>query len=199
MTDNMTQPESVSAESVLNAAQMREESRGLYFVGEKQEQKDIRQIYRNAILRLPTLLTTKTENYCFGADAFRAWADEIERGDFDGMTEEEMKGLPGWKRYTNYVCILATNGSCCHTFLERAQAYNPDFEFLAELRRLYWKMADMWMKDPDSLEALGGGFNISVETLKDPQRRAAIVAKIREFAEVADEILNVIKTNIKEN
>ena len=51
----------------------------------------------------------------------------------------------------------------------------------------------MWKKDADSLEAIGGGFNITLEALQDISRRSAIAAKIREFAACADEIVQTIQ------
>lgn len=197
MTDNMTEPERVSAEDVFceNADEEGGRCRGFVFVGGKKAPRELKRIYRDAIANLPKLLATKTENYCFGASAFRAWADEIESGRFDGMKPEE---FDGWFMYSNYVCVLATNGSCCHEFLNRAEKLNPDFTFIEELHRLYRKMQHMWEKDPDGLEAIGGGFNITLETLQDIPRRDKITAKIREFADCADEVLRVLKENLKE-
>lgn len=195
MTDNMTEPECVSAEEVFceNTDDEGGRSRGFVFVGEKKKQKDLKQIYRSAILNLPKLLTTKTENYCFGAAAFRVWADEIESGKYDKMRPEE---FDPWFMYQNYVCVLATNGSCCHEFLDRAERLNPDFTFIGELHRLYRKMQHMWEKDADGLEAIGGGFNITLEALQDIPRRAAIAAKIREYAVCADEVVGTIRESL---
>ena len=192
ITDNMTEPERVSTEEVFceNIDDECGRSRGFVFVGEKKEQKNLKQIYRDAILSLPNLLMSKTKNYCFGASAFRGWADEIESGRYDHMKPEE---FDPWFMYQNYVCVLATNSSCCYEFLDRAEKLNPDFGFIGELYRLYHKMQNMWKKDADSLEAIGGGFNITLEALQDISRRSAIAAKIREFAACADEIVQTIQ------
>jgi len=56
---------------------------------------------------------------------------------------------------------------------------------------------DNYQNDPDKLEALGGGFNVTLETLQNKEKRNKIAAKIREFADVTDEILAVIKKNLK--
>ncbi|MCL2195643.1 MAG: hypothetical protein FWB76_06805, partial [Oscillospiraceae bacterium] len=163
----------------------------LIFVGEKNEQKDLTTLYREAISRLPAQLTGGTEDFIFGAAAFRAWADDIERGKFDEILQREGAGT--WS-YTNYVCVLATNGSCCFSFLEKARELNPDMSFLDEITTLYRKLGNMWHKDKDCLEQLGGGFNISYKTLANPRKRAKIVAKIREIANVTDEILEKLPT-----
>jgi len=132
----------------------------------------------------------KTETYCFGPEAFRAWARDIENGKFDRMTTED---FDTWCDHTNYVCVLATNGSCCHGFLQKARELNPDMSFLEEVSNLYKKMKYMANGDPDSLEALDGGFNVSLETLQDKEKRDKIASKIREFADVTDEIVRIIK------
>ena len=134
----------------------------------------------------------KTETYCFGPEAFRAWARDIENGKFDSMTTED---FDTWCDHTNYVCVLATNGSCCHGFLQKARELNPDMSFLEEVSELYKKMKYMANGDPDSLEALSGGFNVTLVVLQDKEKRAKIASKIREFADVTDEIMRIIKEN----
>ena len=37
---------------------------------------------------MPKLLTVKNEDYCFGPEAFRAWAEGIENGKLDSMKPE---------------------------------------------------------------------------------------------------------------
>ncbi|MCL2531632.1 MAG: AraC family transcriptional regulator [Oscillospiraceae bacterium] len=162
----------------------------MIFIGEKKQQKDLAQLHREAILRLPAQLTGGTDDYIFGAAAFRAWADDIESGKFDDVLAREGDGT--WS-YTNYVCVLATNGSDNHHgFDVKCLELNPDMTFLADVAALYAKMGDMWMRDKDCLEKLGGGFNISKKTLDNKRKRAKIVAKIREFADVTDEVVRII-------
>ena len=116
---------------------------GWIFVGEKKEQKDPKQLYRDAIRNLPKLLTTKTEGYCFGAEAFRAWADEIEGGKFAGMKQEEFND---WCNYTCYVCALATNSGGSQYFLRKALELNPDLIFLEDVCRQYRITGLLWDK-----------------------------------------------------
>ncbi len=163
---------------------------GWIFVGEKRKIIELADIYRNRITSLSKLLTTKSKGYCFGAEAFRSWASDIENGAFDNMKPEE---FDDWPMYTVYVCNLATNSSCCHEFLNRAQQLNPDLRYLEEIHRLYDKMRHMWNEqNGEDLEAIGGGFNITLEALQDKQRRNRIAAKIREFAECTDEVVAVL-------
>lgn len=171
-----------------------QEINGWIFVGEKKEQKDIAKIYREAIYALPALLTTDDDTYCFGSAAFRAWARDIESGYFDDMKPEAFED---WPMYTNFICVLATNGSCCHGFLQRAKELNPDMTYLDEVSRLYKRTADIWNNDNgNDLEALGGGFNITLETLQTPEKRRKIAARIRECGDIIDEVVRILNENI---
>jgi len=166
---------------------------GWIFVGEKKQTRELSQIYREAIQALPALMTQKTHNYSFGPEAFRAWANEIETGRYDNIKPEEFNG---WTMHNAYICALATNGSCCHEFLIRAQKLNPDMGYLDEISKLYSKTAAMWNKqNGEDLEALGGGFNVTLEALQDREKRTKIAMKIREIAGVVDEIVQQLEKN----
>ncbi len=156
------------------------------FVREKKESVPLADIYRKTIFKLPELLTVNNEKFCFGAAAFRKWADDIDSGIFDEM---EIEKFDGWGMYQNFVCVLATNGSCCFNFLNKALELNPDMNFLREISDLYRKTGAMW----GELEEIGGGFNISLETLQNKEKRAKITEKLRDFAYVFDDIVNVLK------
>lgn len=192
MNDDITEPERILFQDLFpeNYLSGQEACNGWVFVGEKKRKAELSDIYRNRILTLPELLTVKTEGYCFGGEAFRSWAAGIESGYFDNLKPEE---FDDWPMHTVYVCNLATNSSCCHTFLEKAKELNPDLEFIDEVHTLYEKMRLMWNEQKgEDLEALGGGFNITLDVLQDKQRRSRIAAKLREFAEYADKVVEVI-------
>jgi len=172
---------------------------GWIFIGEKKEHRPLADIYREAIKAITQHMNVKTDLYCFGAEAFKAWARDIDNGKFDGMKPED---FDTWAYYTNYVCVLATNGSCCHGFLEKARELNPDMGFLEEVSSLYRRTAEMWgqnndRNDEDSLEALGGGFNVTLATLQDKEKRGKIAAKIKEFTDITEEILRVINAGLQ--
>ena len=165
---------------------------GWCFVGERKRPVALDRLYRDVILGIPRLLTTQTEGYCFGPEAFRTWAAQIEGGRFDGMQPE---AFDVWAMHTIYVCNAATNGSCCHEFLERAQQHNPDMTFLEEVRKQYRQMAHLWNDCPgEDLEALGGGFNVTLGALQDPDRRGKLAATIRKMAVCMDSVLALLPT-----
>lgn len=194
ITGNNNEPERVPLEKALTS-ELSEEKSGWIFVGDKIKDRSLAEIYRESILALPKLLMTDTDTFCFGASAFRTWANDIESGKFDHVNPDE---FDQWALYTSYVCGLATNSSCSHGFLDRAQTLNPDMTFLSEVSRLYIRCAEMWKNDNgEDLEALGGGFNCTLEVLQDKPRRNKIATKIREFAAVTDEIVQVLREGIE--
>jgi DNA-binding transcriptional MerR regulator len=184
-----SEPQRVSFDNAMGSDDFN--TNGWIFVGEKKENVSLAKIYRDTILALPKLLTTNDDKYCFGAAAFRKWADDIENGIFDTMKPDEFKS---WDMYINFVCVYATNACSCHSFLERAAKLNQDMTFLSEVSKLYWE-TDKLNHD---MESLGGGFNVTLDALQDKEKRAEIVAKIREFSDCIDKVINIINENIKE-
>ena len=168
---------------------------GWIFVDEKKEQKDIAKIYREAIFALPKLLTTENDRYCFGAPAFHKWANDIENGYFEQIKPEEFDSR---SMYINFVFTLATNGCCCPNFLHRVNDLNPDMTYLYDISLLYKRTADIWHNDGgNDLEALGGSFNITLETLQTPEKREKIAARIRECGDIIDEVVKILNENIR--
>jgi hypothetical protein len=82
--------------------------------------------------------------------------------------------------------MLATNASCMD-FLERARVQNPDLTFIGSVMDQFRRMAELWKE----LEAVGGGFNATLEDLKDREKRTVIADKIREFADIYDTIFEL--------
>jgi len=191
ITGNSDTPRRVSIEEALEAEipELTEKS-GWIFVGGKKAEVSLKALYRRAIFALPKLMMTESEHFVFGAAAFRAWADEIASGKFEQMKPE---AFDPWGYHTAYVCSLATNASCCHAFLEKARQLNPELTFLEDVSRLYKRCGAMWNRDDGrDLEAIGGGFNVTLEALQDREKRDRIAAKLREFADVTDEIVRVL-------
>lgn len=187
---------------------------GWVVVSGKTADVSLAEIYRNAILELPKLLTMHTDEYVFGANAFRAWADDIENGKYDNMTPEDFDG--NFFAYDIYVLNLSTNSGGCQSFLQKAQELNPDFAFLEDVRKQYritnylWN-GGYWINDvhsPEereemkrlygdySLETLGGAFGCKLETLQDKNKRAPIVKQMRRFAACIDEVVRILNENL---
>ncbi len=187
ISGNNSEPQRISYDKAMGCGT---DKSGWIFVGDKKEEKKIEDIYREAIYALPKLLTTDNDKYCFGAPAFRKWADDVENGYFEQIESQEFAPL---SVYVNSVFVLATNGSCCPDFLRRAYELNPDMTYLEDIIALYRRIADIWHKDGgNDLEALGGGFNITLEALQNPERREKIAARIRECGDIIEEVVKIL-------
>lgn len=194
ISGNNSEPQRISCDKAIGDDTYKS---GWIFVGDKKEQKDTADICREAIYALPKLLTTDNDKYCFGAPAFRKWADDIESGYYERIKPED---FDLWSMYTNFVCVLATNGCRCPEFLHRTNDLNPDMTYLYDISLLYRRTADIWHNDGgNDLEALGGGFNITLEALKTPERRKKIAARIRECGDIIDKVVKILNENIKIN
>lgn len=182
LTDEMTEPAKVSSEEAMDySMNLPKNCAGWIFVGGKSKEADLKTVYREAVLNLPQLFAKESEKYCLGGNAFRAWAETVESDWFQNLKPEE---FDDWAMYKSYVCCAATNSSCCYAFLAKAHELNPDLSCIDTLVIEYRKMKTLW----DELEGLGGGFGVSLETLKNPEQAKSIAAKIREFGVCADKI-----------
>jgi hypothetical protein len=153
----------------------------LIFAGAKIKDADLKALYRETVLEMPKLLhKTDIENCSFGAQAFIDWAADIENGRFDHVTPDDFNK---WRDHDTYVCMLATNASCAD-FLQRARVQNPDLPLIADILEQFARMKELWSE----LEAVGGGFNTTLENLKDKGKQKIIADKIREFAVCYDKI-----------
>ncbi len=196
MSSDATEPERVGLDDLLpdTFLEGQESCNGWIFVGERKKDVALGDIYRNRIRSLPQLLAMKTGNYCFGPEAFRSWASNIESGRFEKLKIEQ---FDDWVMHTVYVCNLATNCSCCFDFLKTAMKLNPDMGFLEALFPVFERMSQLWNRqDGDDLEALGGGFNITLDALQDKERRTGIASKIRELASCTDRIVGILEEGI---
>ena len=167
---------------------------GWVFVGDKVQTRPIADIYREALQGIHAIMTKKPDTFAYGPEALRAWAGAIETGWFENVKPDE---FDGWGMHTNFICVLATNGSCIHNFLWRAKLLNPDMTYLDDIDKLYKRTADIWNNDNgNDLEALGGGFNVTLEALQNKEKRNKIAAKINEAADCMDEVVWILQKNL---
>ncbi|MDR0287012.1 MAG: hypothetical protein LBI03_04795, partial [Clostridiales bacterium] len=157
LTSDKKEPERISLDDALPVEVKDREWQdtvcGWIFVGEKKEQKDLKQIYRNVIDELPKLLTAKTDKYCFGAEAFRTWAEDMENGRFDDMKPEEFsEWMERWMKYVCYICNLATNSGGAQNFMKKALELNPDMTFLTDVCHQYRITGLLWNGNYDACD-----------------------------------------------
>lgn len=166
------------------------ELRGWIFVGEKKERKILSEMYRDAVMKMPEILTSETDEYYFGAKAFRAWADDINNSFYDGKTQDE---VDLWETHTSFVCDFETIAATSGRFLSKALELNPDLGFISEIIPV---LSRKGAYANGGLEDLGGGFNVTLAVLQDVEKRKMIADRLRLFAENMDEIVRVLKENI---
>ena len=168
----------------------------LVFVGEKQREVTLEELYLEAIQKMPYWLTLPERNgMCFGATAFRAWADDIDAGRF------EDENLALWENYGVYVCNQAT--SCdipVHIFKNLADM-NPVYSSVGLLGEEFERMfpfpdnpkgysSVLWLK----LEELKAGMNMDEVriTMCDKEQRTKVSAVLRKHAEQIEQAVELL-------
>ena len=92
-----------------------------------------------------------------------------------------LHSIASWRYYGVYVCNLATNIFSRQSAVGRAVRLSPDLAALgAILGREYRALAGLENK----LQAAGGRFNITYETLQDKKECSKIAGILREFPQV---------------
>ncbi len=167
------------------------EMKGWIFIGEKKAHKNLADIYREAVLNMPEILTTETDKYYFGAGAFHAWADDIENGFYDGKTQAE---VDLWGTHTSFVCDFETIAATSGRFLSKALELNPDLNFIPEIITILGRQGAY---ANGGLEDLGGGFNVTLAALQDINKRKLIAERLRLFAKNTDEVVRIINEGVK--
>ena len=157
--------------------------------GAKKQAHPLADAYRKAVLNIPELLTRphKGDLY-YGREAFDAWAKHLLTENYVGWTDEK---LDIWMQHTTYVCIVATNGSELH-FLERAMRLCPDLPFLPDVFKEYAEMGRLWK---DEMDATGGSFNITKQTLRNKEAKRPIAEFIQRYIACCDRILEIYRAN----
>lgn len=163
------------------------------FIGSKQKEVNMAELYRNTVLRIPEWLTMPENGtgVSFGAAGLNKWADDIEHGRYDSLTPETFEA---WRDYTVYICNLSTNAGGSRNFLARAYRLNRDLAFIPDVIKTYHRAGSdrpggLWFE----LERLGGGFNVTLETLEDTKARKAIVAVVSEIGACMERVCRLIE------
>lgn len=165
------------------------------FLEEKKKAPPVAQAYREALRAAPELMRTQPcdgGEVFFGSDAFEQWARMLEGG-FYRMTREEYEesnAIASWRYYCVYVCNLATNIYSKRHTIDRAIRLNPDLAPLAPLLAREYQALDGLEQE---LQAAGGGFNVTYETLQNPDRCREIARILRKFPPVFDRICSLLE------
>ena len=130
----------------------------------------------------------------FGAEAYRAWADDIEAGRFENGR------LPLWENYGVYVCNLATSGAGMASVFSKLAAVNDTFSHWSDAADKIWKLMPterflegrslLWMQ----LDELGGSMDMEAvkATMQDQNQRLQVAGALRDYAGRLDQALALI-------
>jgi len=169
----------------------------LIFVGEKQREVALEDLYIEAVKKMVHWLTLpERDGMYFGAAAFRKWADDIEAGRY------ENDDLPLWENYGVYACNLATRGGFPEYILMEHAKMNPAYSHLAVIGDKIQKLLPneeymsgrimLWVH----LDELGGGLHANRETLCNKEKRANIAVVLREYAERLDQVVGLLEKEL---
>lgn len=173
----------------------RESKLDFVFVGQKLCTLTPEKIYMYAIVKMPYWLTQVERNgMFFGAEAYRAWADDIEAGRFENGR------LPLWENYGVYVCNLATSGAGMASVFSKLAAVNDTFSHWSDAADKIWKLMPterflegrslLWMQ----LDELGGSMDMEAvkATMQDQNQRLQVAGALRDYAGRLDQALALI-------
>lgn len=171
----------------------------LIFIGSKQRDVSLEEIYLQTIRKMPYWLTLpERDGMYFGAGAYRIWAGDIEAGRFSDDS------IDLWGNYGVYMCNLATNGGELTYIFGKLAQLDPAFSELAVCGERVQKLlpaetpaggrSRLWIQ----LEELGGGLDMSAVklTMTDREKRAKLAAALRDYAERLDQAVTVIEEYI---
>lgn len=171
------------------------------FIGEKQREVSLGEIYINAIKKMVYWLSLPNHDGLFyGAAAFRAWADDIEAGRF---TDSD---LSIWENYGVYVCNLATSPAIPFYLLKKLSEMDSVYSNYAalhdEIKSLFpsFKPDDVTAHENkdglwSELESLGAGMNMELvkTTMQDHDKRSKVAAVLRDYAGRLDKTAELLK------
>ncbi|MDR0286698.1 MAG: hypothetical protein LBI03_03175 [Clostridiales bacterium] len=166
----------------------------LVFIGKKQRNVSLEDIYLQTIKRMAYWLTLPEQNgMYFGAAAYRAWADDIDNRRFAD------ENLPLWENYGVYVCNLATSGGEPTFIFSKLAQINPQYMKWVPLGEKIQSLLPaetptggrslLWIK----LDELGGGMEATRETMRNPEKCSKIAAALRDYATRLDKVVTLLK------
>jgi len=157
---------------------------GLFFVGEPIEKTPMREVYRDAIASIPSLLTLPpADDLLFGQSAFEIWADTLlDESNFAGKTDEEISGLGiTWDIHCAPYCTVCTSDAL--RFVKKAA---KEYKIAAAKRIL--PLYKKFFKHKQRIWKLQKGFFPPVKKFRQRKFREKIARHLREMGMLCGEI-----------
>ncbi len=165
-----------------------DDTKGLFFAGEKIEKPDKRQIIQNVIDTIPSFLTIppaegESGRWVFGKTAFETWADTLETDlYFENKTDVELGDIC-WNLHCSPYCCVCT--STAFDFFKEAAEQYPDLTMAVKLLPLYENMQNY----KQEIWILQNGFFPPMDKFKNHDFRIKIAGILRKMGKVCEEIL----------
>ncbi|MCL2421660.1 MAG: AraC family transcriptional regulator [Defluviitaleaceae bacterium] len=166
---------------------------GLFFVGAKIKNPDMRKLYQDAINTIPTFLTlpvlecTEGKAHAFGKAAFDIWADTLVAEEYFTTQDDEGLGEIWWNLHGAPYCCVCTSAAC--DFIKDVEEKFPDITIAAKLLPLYKRMDEY----RDEIWQLQGDFFVPMDKFRRPDFRAQIAEILRKMGAVCTDILKVFE------
>ena len=164
---------------------------GLFFVGAKLENRDMRKLYQDALDSIPTFLTLPPfegylgGKYAFGKMAFDIWSDTlVTDAYFENKTDDELNEIC-WNLHCSPYCCVCT--STAYSFVQNTIDKYPDLAVATKLAPLYKKMSNY----KDEIWQLHGGFFPPMDKFRKYEFRVQIADILRKMGGVCDDIVGL--------
>ena len=166
---------------------------GLFFVGAKIENPDMRRLYQDAIDTIPTFLTlpvhdcSEGKSHAFGKAAFDIWADTLITEEYFVDKDDDSLGEIWWSLHGAPYCCICT--SAAYDFIKDAAEKFSDLTIAVELLPLYKMMVGY----KEEIWQLQNGFYVPMDKFRKPEFRAQIAEILRKMGRVCTDILNAFE------
>ncbi len=162
--------------------------KGLFFVGDPIEKPELKEIYNQAIMGIPALLSmSPAEGYDFGQAACEKWADTLlEESRYAGKTDDELSAIC-WNVHLSPYCNICTSAGLTY-IRAAAEVYDmviakkllPLYEQFARLRQEIWELHGIYDKS---------NFFPPMDMFRTQAYRTKAAEILRRMGGVCDEIL----------
>jgi hypothetical protein len=166
---------------------------GLFFVGTKTANPDMRKLYQDVINTIPTFLTlpvhecSEGKAHAFGKAAFDIWADTLITEEYYVNKDDDSLGEIWWRLHGAPYCCVCT--SAAYDFIKDAAEKFPDLTIAAKLLPLYKMMVEY----KDEIWQLQDGFYVSMDKFRKPEFRSQLAEILRKMGGVCTDILNAFE------
>jgi hypothetical protein len=161
---------------------------GIFIIGKKIKQAELKEIYINSIDHIPFFLAHEDINgYSFGEKAFKNWSAELlDDTSFEGKTDEELSGIC-WDLHCSPYCCVCTMDS--FKYIKQAAELFPDIKMAHKVLPFYEELN----KNKDKIWGLHGGFFPPMQKFRTHEFRMEIAEILKTMGKICCEIKNTFE------